>query len=247
MDDIKKAIQDARASRIGHIYGQFSNVDEVEVQESETAIKKADDAEEPDETEETYEDKENETDAEDNAEKAVETDEDTDDEEDNAEKSDIMYALSGGNIKVSKTGKQIKEQVENVIIPELNAALAVKENEATEKLKECGQAPTACVPTWWTGDVKMDVGYKFYEWRETDFCKPENQRMYATLSANDEAEKKGNCPTSEGEAIARCAYNDIVRCICNIKVDIKACEILKTLKDNTEYELTPRQVLTLKF
>lgn len=230
MDDIKKAIQDARASRIGHIYGQFSNVDEVEVQESETDIKKADDAEEPDETEETYEDEENETNA-----------------EDNAEKSDIMYALSGGNIKVSKTGKQIKEQVENVIIPELNAALAVKENEATEKLKECGQAPTACVPTWWTGDVKMDIGYKFYEWRETDFCKPENQRMYATLSANDEAEKKGNCPTSEGEAIARCAYNDIVRCICNIKVDIKACEILKTLKDNTEYELTPRQVLTLKF
>lgn len=230
MDDIKKAIQDARASRIGHIYGQFSNVDEVEVQESETAIKKADDAEEPDEIEETYDDEENETDA-----------------EDNAEKSDIMYALSGGNIKVTKTGKQIKEQVENVIIPELNADLAVKENEATEKLKECGQAPTACIPTWWTGDVKMDVGYKFYEWRETDFCKPENQRMYATLSANDEAEKKGNLPTSEGEAIARCAYNDIVRCICNIKVDIKACEILKTLKDNTEYELTPHQVLTLKF
>ena len=93
----------------------------------------------------------------------------------------------------------------------------------------------------------MAVGYKFYEWRETEWCNPENQRMYATLSANDEAEKKGNCPTSEGEAIARCAYNEIVRCICNIKVDIKACEILKTLKDTTEYELTPRQVLTLKF
>ena len=244
MDEIKKAIQDARASRIGHIYGQFSNV--AEIQESETAIKKADDAEEPGETEEIDEGKEKETDAEDNAEKAVETDEETS-EEDSAEKSDIMYALSGGNIKVNKTGKQIKEQVDNVILPELTAALAVKENEATEKLKECGQAPTACIPTWWTGDVKMDVGYKFYEWRETEWCKPENQRMYATLSANDEAEKKGNCPTSEGEAIARCAYNEIVRCICNIKVDIKACEILKTLKDTTEYELTPRQVLTLKF
>lgn len=244
MDEIKKAIQDARASRIGHIYGQFSNV--AEIQESETAIKKADDAEEPGETEETDEGKEKETDAEDNAEGAVETDEETS-EEDSAEKSDIMYALSGGNVKVSKTGKQIKEQVDNVILPELNATLAIKENEATEKLKECGQAPTACVPTWWTGDVKMDVGYKFYEWRETEWCKPENQRMYATLSANDEAEKKGNCPTSEGEAIARCAYNEIVRCICNIKVDIKSCEILKTLKDTTEYELTPRQVLTLKF
>ena len=185
MDDIKKAIQDARASRIGHIYGQFSNV--ADVQESETDIKKADDAEEPGETEETDEGKEKETDAESNAENMVETDEETS-EEYSTEKSDIMYAFGGGDIKISKTGKQIKEQVDNVILPELNAALAVKENEATEKLKECGQAPTACVPVWWTGDVKMDVGYKFYDWQETEFCKPENQRMYATLSANDEAE-----------------------------------------------------------
>lgn len=244
MDDIKRAIQDARASRIGHIYRQFSNVDDI--QESETALKKADDAEEPGETEETDEGKEKETDAEDNAEKEVETDEETS-EEDSAEKSDIMYAIGSGDIKVSKTGKQIKEQIDNVILPDLNATLVVKENEATEKLKECGQAPTACTPAWWTGDVKMDVGYKIYEWRETEWCKPENQRMYVTLSANDEAEKKGNCPNSEGEAIARCAYNEIVRCICNIKVDIKACEILKTLKDATEYELTPRQVLALKF
>ena len=145
MDEIKKAIQDARASRIGHIYGQFSNV--ADVQESETDIKKADDAEEHGETEETDEYKEKETDAEGNAENMVETDEETS-EEDSTEKSDIMYAFSGGDIKISKTGKQIKEQVDNVILPELNAALAVKENEATEKLKECGQAPTACIPTW---------------------------------------------------------------------------------------------------
>ena len=71
--------------------------------------------------------------------------------------------------------------------------------------------------------------------------------MYPTLSASDEAEKKGNCPTSAAEAKAREEYNELVHCICNIKVDIKACEILKTLKDNTQYELTPRQVITLKF
>ena len=66
MDEIKKAIQDARASRIEHIYGQFSNV--ANVQESETDIKKADDAEEHGETEEIDEYKEKETDAEGNAE-----------------------------------------------------------------------------------------------------------------------------------------------------------------------------------
>ena len=240
MDEIQKAIQAAQAERRLHIAGCFSNA--ADLKESPEDIHKAEDGNEEETAEETEEvSKAEETETEETTEGAE------DGEEEETEKSDIMYALSGGNIKVSKTGKQIKEQVDNVILPELNAALAVKENEATEKLKECGQAPTACVPVWWTGDVKMDVGYKFYDWRETEFCKPENQRMYATLSANDEAEKKGNCPTSEGEAIARCAYNEIVRCICNIKVDIKACEILKDLKDTTEYELTPRQVLTLKF
>ena len=162
------------------------------------------------------------------------------------EKSDIMHALGNGNIEITKSGKEIKEQVESVLLPELNANLAVKEAEATEKLGECGSAPTRDPDPWWTGDVKIDVGYKIYEWCETDFCKPES-RVYDSLSASDEAEKKGNCPTSEAEAKARREYNNIVRAICNIRVDIKACEILKELKDNTQYKLTPRQVITLKF
>lgn len=168
------------------------------------------------------------------------------DVEEKTEKSDIMYALGNGNIEITKSGKEIKEQVESVLLPELNANLAVKEAEATEKLGECGDAPTSDPDPWWTGDVKIDVGYKIYSWREMDFCKPES-RMYDSLSASDEAEKKGNCPTSEAEAKARREYNDIVRAICNIRVDIKACEILKELKDNTQYKLTPRQVITLKF
>ena len=162
------------------------------------------------------------------------------------EKSDIMYALGNGNIEITKSGKEIKEQVESVLLPELNTNLAVKEAEATEKLGECGAAPTSDPDPWWTGDVKMDVGYKIYGWREIDFCKTES-RVYDSLSASDEAEKKGNCPTSEAEAKARREYNDIVCAICNIRVDIKACEILKELKDNTQYKLTPRQVIALKF
>ena len=157
-----------------------------------------------------------------------------------------MYALGNGNIKVTKTGKEIKDQVDSVLLPELNANLATKEAEAFAKLGECGNAPTKDPDTWWTGDVKMDVGFKVYDWREREWCQNDG-RMYPTLSASDEAEKKGNCPTSAAEAKAREEYNELVRCICNIKVDIKACEILKTLKDNTQYELTPRQVITLKF
>ena len=217
MDEISKALHAAQMERRNRIASSFSNLAETAI--NEEALKKADDSE----VEETEAD-------------GGET-----------EKSDIMYALGNGNIEITKSGKEIKEQVESVLLPELNANLAVKEAEATEKLGECGAAPTRDPDPWWTRDVKMDVGYKIYDdWRELDFCKPES-RVYDSLSASDEAEKKGNCPTSEAEAKARREYNDIVRAICNIRVDIKACEILKELKDNNQYKLTPRQVITLKF
>lgn len=230
MDEISKALHAAKMERRNHIASSFSNMAEVAV--SEEAIKKADDSE--------VEEKEEETAAEEETEESDEAD------GGETEKSDIMYALGNGNIEITKSGKEIKERVESVLLPELNANLAVKEAEATEKLGECGAAPTSDPDPWWTGDVKMDVGYKIYGWCEMDFCKPES-RMYDSLSASDEAEKKGNCPTSEAEAKARREYNDIVRAICNIRVDIKACEILKELKDNAQYKLTPRQVITLKF
>lgn len=239
MDEIQKAIQAAQAERRLHIAGCFSNA--ADLKESPEDIHKAEDGNEEETAEETSEEvnKAEETETE-------ETSEGAEDGEEETEKSDIMYALGNGNIKVTKTGKEIKDQVDSVLLPELNAALATKEAEATAKLGECGNAPTKDPDTWWTGDVKMDVGFKVYDWREREWCQNDG-RMYPTLSASDEAEKKGNCPTSAAEAKAREEYNELVRCICNIKVDIKACEILKTLKDNTQYELTPRQVITLKF
>ena len=239
MDEIQKAIQAAQAERRLHIAGCFSNA--ADLKESPEDIHKAEDGNEEETAEETEEvSKAEETETEETAESAE------DNVEEETEKSDIMYALGNGNIKVTKTGKEIKDQVDSVLLPELNAALAAKEVEATTKLGECGNAPTKDPDTWWTGDVKMDVGFKVYDWREREWCQNDG-RMYPTLSASDEAEKKGNCPTSAAEAKAREEYNELVRCICNIKVDIKACEILKTLKDNTQYELTPRQVITLKF
>lgn len=239
MDEIQKAIQAAQAERRLHIAGCFSNA--ADLKESPEDIHKAEDGNEEETAEETEEvSKAEETETEEMAESTE------DNAEEETEKSDIMYALGNGNIKVTKTGKEIKEQVDSVLLPELNTALAAKEAEATAKLGECGNAPTKDPDTWWTGDVKMDVGFKVYDWREREWCQNDG-RMYPTLSASDEAEKKGNCPTSAAEAKARDEYNELVRCICNIKVDIKACEILKTLKDNTQYELTPRQVITLKF
>lgn len=221
MDEISKAIQEARAAQVGRIYNSFSNVKDLM---SNDDISKSEDNEE---MEENPFDK-----------AAAEAD---------LEKSDVMDAVSyHGDIKVSKKGKDIKKQVDDVLMPELTANLAVKESEATEKLKCCGQAPTREADRWWTDGIKMDTGYKIYEWDETCFH-ANDERVVCSLSASDAAEKKGNAPESQEQANCRREYNDIVRAICNIKVDIKVCEILKELKDETEYELTPRQVLALKF
>lgn len=222
MNDIEKAIKGARAAQVGRIYGSFSNVQEVMADED--SIRKGEEVSEENPFEKA----------------AAEAD---------MEKSDVMDALSyHGDIKMSKTGKEIKDQVDTVLLPAMTADLAVKEAEAEKKLKDCGQAPTKDPDKWWTYGIKMDCGYKVYDWEETYV--PNNDgggKMMSSLSDEDANDKKGNVPENQEQANCRREYNDIVRDICNIKVDIKACEILKTLKDENQFELSPRQVLALRF
>lgn len=226
MDEISKAIQGARAAQRGRIYGSFSNVQEL--MSDEDAIRKGEEV----------------ADDENPFNKAA--------EEADVEKSDVMDALSyQGDIKVTKTGKEIKDQVDTVLLPAMTADLAVKEAEADKKLKDCGTAPSRDPDKWWTDGIKMDCGYKIYYWDETYVPKNDGGKMMSSLSDEDEDEdandKKGNVPENQEQANCRREYNDIVRAICNIKVDIKVCEILKTLADEKEFELSPRQVLALRF
>jgi hypothetical protein len=186
---------------------------------------------------------------------ASKTEEKTDDskdikkgEEDDIEKSDIMNSLNYGSdsIKITKTGKEIKKQVDDVILPQLVADLEIQKNNADNKLSDCGTAPTSMPDRWWTDGICIDCGYKIYNWEETYVPKESGVAM-DTLSAEDSKEKAINSPLTSEESVARREYNDIVRNICNIVVDIKACEILKGLKDSDKYELTPRQIITFKF
>ena len=238
MDDITKAIHGARAEQIDRIRKCMSNADEVLAPEGE--IKKGEVAEQADDIDLFL--KACGDDAND-----IEKDEDEEDDE-KTEKSDISEALSRGDIKIKKTGKEIKEQISNVIMPELNAKLAAKETEASNLLKECGNAPTEEVPCWWTDSIKMDCGYKYYNWRETYVDENRDQRLMPTFTAEDEAAKKGNKPVDRAQAEAREKYNEAVRAICHIKVDIKTCEVMtKNLSEGTNYELSARQAIVLRF
>lgn len=246
-DDIRQAILGARASQVDRIMKSISNAEEVSKDDS--AITKAKDdeemtAEEPAEKEaKKEEDGQKEADGEEEKEE-----EEVDKEDDETEKAHIMDALSYGNdIKVSKTGKEIKAQVKDVLIPKLNAELEEWKGKADGFLEACGKAPTKTPQPWWTADTEIEVPYKVYDWNETYIPQQRDSVTYETLSAEDAAAKKGNVPENADQAKARNDYNEAVRMVCNVLVDLKACDILLALKDGKEYELTPRQVLTLGF
>lgn len=170
-------------------------------------------------------------------------------ESDNIQKSDIMGALSYDHpVIISKSGKEIKNQVDSVLLPDLNSKLSELESKASEKLEDCGDAPFHDVDKWWTCDVKIDIGYKVYSWPETDFCEHRNgiADSLSTYDSKDE-QKKMNPAKSREEAAARMEYNDIIHRICDVKVDIMACNVLKSLEDGKKYDLTPKQILALKF
>lgn len=163
------------------------------------------------------------------------------------EKSDIMSAIScDENFKIKKSGKEIKEQIKNVILPNKQAELAAKKSEADELLSECGDAPTSDCCCYDYG-MEIDCGYKSYRWDET-YIKEDNDSVCESLSYEHQQDKpKCNYPKTKDEADARCKYNRTVDIICRIMVDIKACGILvKNMKDNDEIKMTPRQVAVFK-
>lgn len=174
------------------------------------------------------------------AEKAEETD---------MEKSDIMEAIAyGGNIRVKKTGKEIKEQLTKVVIPAKTAALETKKSEANCWLKDCGDAPTQEPESWRCRQYHIEVPFKFYRWDEmrTKSC---DDRVVDSLSYEHQGDQNVcNCPKTKDEANARENYMEAVRAVCEILVDIKACNLLvKNLKDNESIELTPSQVVAFQF
>lgn len=170
---------------------------------------------------------------------------------DDIQKSDIFTAIDGYNSKITvkKTGKEIKRQVNEVLLPELTAELAVKKAEANAELERCGTAPTHDIPYYWMHDLKLDCGYKFYEWDETYIPNKADARwgIYESLSAPDAIERRGNAPEDAAQAEARRKYNDLVHAICEITIDIKACEVLKDISDTASYDLTASQIISLKF
>lgn len=243
--NVTTAFAAMRQAQIGGMLRQFgfnpqdvmqkADEDDLEDMLDEEYAEKAEETDEPEEK--TEENQENEND---DAEKAEETD---------MEKSDIMEAIAySGNIKLKKTGKEIKEQLTQVVIPAKTAALETKKSEANCWLKDCGDAPTQEPEYWRCRQYHIEVPFKFYRWDEmrTKSC---DDRVVDSLSYEHQGDQNVcNCPKTKDEANARENYMEAVRAVCEILVDIKACNLLvKNLKDNESIELTPSQVVAFQF
>lgn len=168
------------------------------------------------------------------------------------EKSDILDAITyDSEFKIKKSGKEIKENIQNLILPEKEAALGEVKAKADELLKLCGTAPTECVSKWRCGGIAMEIGYKVYNWDETcPKCCDEDKCVSACVAWEKVPEESPliNYAESKEQADARRRYNDNVYGICEIMTDIKACQILlKNLKDDDTVKMNPKQAVIFKF
>lgn len=163
------------------------------------------------------------------------------------EKSDIMEAISyDSEFKFKKSGKEVKEQIKNIILPTKQAELDVKKNEANSLLTQCGEAPTNAVCRWWLNNIDgMDCGYKTYSWDE---CRPKCCNCGEIAESVDCGSSSSNYAKTAEQECARRKYNECVEIICRIMVDIKACELLENnLKDDDEFKMNVRQMTAFKF
>lgn len=185
-------------------------------------------------------------------------------------KSDIFLAMQNSSstsdaksVSITKTGKEIKDQINKVVLPKLNSDYEAKVKEINELLKNTGIAPSINVPNYY--GVKIDLPYKIYTWEETCYTEPVkngdnvvNGQIFANyadvesdddedISEDDEDIYIPNLSTSKAMSDARKKYNQSVSDLKDIMLDIKTVNVLMNLKDSVSYNLNVTQGIALMF
>lgn len=189
-------------------------------------------------------------------------------------KSDIWEAMQESanhkTVTVSKTSAQIKEQINNVLMPKLLEQMKTAETELQALLAVTGPAPTRDVRCY---KIKLDnFPYKEYDYCEAnfdphyldgDFEAGDGEKSVENISIfNQFTPSKGevmessedfeeenfvNYPIDEKEAQNRQKYNDKVREVVEITVDLKTLTALLQIKDGQTFDLTVNQIIALGF
>lgn len=170
--------------------------------------------------------------------------------QDQIQKSDLMEAISSGQNKVcvSKSGREIKKQVFDVLRPLYEKKLDEAIDEANTLLDECGDSPKidADLDFYLAKEYDIKIPFKMYGYYET-YCSNDGSTddCLAPSVSNDGGNT--NYPKDKNQAECRLKYNQCVRRIVMIEVDIKACDVLEKIDDDKRFDLTPQQIIAMKF
>jgi hypothetical protein len=175
-------------------------------------------------------------------------------------KAEIFGALKqsyGGNpLMVKKTGKEIKEQINNVILPFL-----LEKKDSTKVAIDDFLSSAVVMPTHpcWMKLImsEEEFPYKQYTWEEMNWNEKSFGQIFKGFGDVEVVEEE-SCegasvptpyyPQSKEESEARHKYNALVEDFRDIIMDIKTANVLvNSLKDEDEYWLSVDQLVSLKF
>lgn len=181
-------------------------------------------------------------------------------------KSDIFDAMREpvmpGVISIEKTGKEIKDQVNNVILPKLMVNFEEQTKKLNDLLTLTGTPPEFPIKYY---KVKLDLPFNEYTWEECHYCnhgelKGEEELVkegavfdnFANVEGEFESDSEDiyfekNYPVNKEQAEARCNYNENLHILMEIAVDIKAAQVLTQITEDNVYRLNVNQSIALGF
>lgn len=185
-------------------------------------------------------------------------------------KSDIFDAMREpvmpGVISIEKTGKEIKDQVNNVILPKLMANFEEQTKKLNNLLTLTGTPPEFPIKYY---KVRLDLPFNEYTWEECHYYDHKEEMLkgeentveegaifnnFADVEEEFESDIEDedvyfekNYPVNVEQAEARCNYNENLHILMEIAVDIKAAQVLTQITEDNVYRLNVNQSIALGF
>lgn len=149
--------------------------------------------------------------------------------------TDSFNSYNANKLSFSKTGKEIKTQIANVLIPALTAQKAALSAQLLLVAKNCGE-------------TDPDQPLSSYHYRGFAAVLPK-MMTYSWACCEQPYDNTTNTRPAMTDEMKACnQYNELVYQIVSTAADIEYCGMLtRNLSDTGKFELTPEQVLGLQF
>lgn len=177
--------------------------------------------------------------------------------------------VAEGSLFIEKTGKEIKDQITNVILPIYIGMYDKITSKLNALLETTGLPPTQDVINY--NNIALELPYKEYTWKEIcapkscedknglvaeccgdECCYCKENTIFSNFGEVDIVEEneevvKDNLALNKEQADARQKYNDTLYLLKDVSLDIKTLGVLMQFDDKKKYKLNTEQAIALKF